>query len=252
MKTFLCALLALLVGLVLGGWGPKSDLRKAREEIDQLKKQVHTRTSHAGLDGITSLLRIPEGGTPARTGAAKPAPVAVSVTVSTNTAATAGEPPRRRPRHRDSEDEDDPTSPDRQTLQERLKTASNLWKTRADLARNAFVSNVTTSGVQASQFDLAVADMNLRLGSAIREWADLIKQEQTLTPETGIRMMHALSSELVQTYDQFDETMPADWRTRAGEKFQVFDLIDPQVAMPLTEIEVQLRMHRSPTPPPTP
>ena len=239
MKIVLWALLALLTGLLLGGWGPKDDLRKANAEIEQLKKQLHGRKSSTGLNSITSLLRIPENDTADKqaraikdaTRAAKNVnPTAkdasnTAITVSIKTTTT-------------SDDEEQPVT-SQKTLQERLQTASDLWKVRADLARNGFVSNVTTSEVQSSQFDLVVADMNLRLANDIRGWVDTIKnlQPTELTPETGIRMMNALSSDLVQTYDQLDATMPTDWRQRAGEKFQVFDLIDPQVAMPLTEIE---------------
>lgn len=239
MKVVLCSLLALLLGLLLGGWGPKDDLRKANAEMEQLKKQLHGRKSSTGLNSITSLLRIPENDTADKqahaikdaTRTAKNVnPTAkdasnTAITVSIKATTT-------------SDDEEQPVT-GQKTLQERLQTASDLWKVRADLARNGFVSNVTTSEVQSSQFDLVVADMNLRLANDVRGWVDTIKniQPTELTPETGIRMMNALSSDLVQTYDQLDATMPADWRQRAGEKFQVFDLIDPQVAMPLTEIE---------------
>jgi hypothetical protein len=243
MKTFLCALLALLTGLILGGWGPKSDLRRASAEIEQLKKQIRSRTSHAGLDGITSMLRIPEGGAAAKPGRDKSAPVTVTLSTSSNAAAASTPPPRQPQHHRfHGEDGEDSPQPDRKTLQERIQTASDLWKVRADLARSAFVANVTTSTVQASQFNLAVADMNLRLGTAIRDWVDTIQEQPEFTPETGIRMMSALSGELVLTYDQLDADMPPDWRQRAGDKFQVFDLIDPQVALPLTQIEGKMSL----------
>ncbi len=244
MKTVLLSLLALLTGLILGGWGPKSDLRRASAEIEQLQNQLRSRTRHAGLDGITSMLRIPEGGTAETAARDKPAPAAVTIATS-NTTVAASTPLPRQPRHRPFHGEggEDSPLPDRKTLQERIQVASDLWKVRADLARSAFVSQVTTSTVQASQFDLAVADMNLRLGTAIRDWVATIQEQPDFTPETGIRMMSALSGELVLTYDQLDADMPPDWRQRAGEKFQVFDLIDPQVALPLTEIEGKRMFH---------
>ena len=241
MRLLLVSLLTLLLGLILGGLGPKADLRKARDEINQLKKQPRAPSSNANLDGIASMLRIPESDAKTRH--------AVTLTPPTNHVAspvlesTVRHPPPR------IGDEDTPPRPNPQTLQERLRTASDAWKIRADLARSGFISNVTTSEVQAGQFDLAVADMNLRLSTAIRNWVDTIKEQPEFTPENGIRMMNALSSELVQTYDQLDTTMPPDWRQHAGDKFQVFDLIDPQVAMPLTELEGKMPFHaRHPAP----
>jgi hypothetical protein len=244
MKAFICALLALLVGLVLGGWGPKSDLRKTREEINRLKSQPSQRASNAGLDGIATMLRIPERRTTLRSGSTETTPPTAPGAAAAGTATNAGEsrPQRRLHRHgtgRGAEDED---RPELRTLRDRIQTASDVWKTRADLVRSAFLANVTTSSVQAGQFDLAVADMNLRLGDAIRSWVDTIQEDNAFTPETGIRMMNALSAELVQTYDQLDDVLPENWRARAGEKFQLFDLIDPQVAMPLVEIEETVRL----------
>lgn len=242
MRIFLCSLLTLLTGMILGAWGPKADLRRANAEIEQLQKQAHSRKGNTSLDGITAMLRIPENG------AAKPSRHEVTVSSHATIAASSNQAPvatvrfSSRPRPGPTDDDQSPPT-DPQTLQERLRIASEVWKARADLARSGFVSNVTTSEVQSSQFDLVVADMNLRLGTAIREWVDTIKEQKDLTPETGIRMMSALSGELVQTYDQLDAAMPADWRQHAGDKFQVFDLIDPQVAMPLTEIEGKMQFH---------
>ena len=87
--------------------------------------------------------------------------------------------------------------------------------------------------------------MNLRLSNSIRTWVDNVKTADTFTPETGIRMMSDLSKDLVVTYDELDRTMPADWRTKAGEKFEVLDFIDPQVALPLTEVEGMMQRSRN-------
>jgi hypothetical protein len=49
--------------------------------------------------------------------------------------------------------------------------------------------------------------------------------------------MNELSGIVVTTYDDLDRTLPEDWRDKAGEKFQVFDFINPEVAMPLADVE---------------
>jgi hypothetical protein len=239
MKTTVYVLIALLAGMVLGNLPIKGDLRSARHEIDDLKKKLSSQNTGPGsLGGITSLLRLPETTRPAARGkaggapkpirrAARPSPAPESVTVTTAPPVTPG-----------SAFQPDPTPTN---LNQMLETASSMWKTRADLARNSFVSNVTTSSDQAASFDVIMAAMNIRLSNSIRTWVDVMKQEADLTPESGVRIMNELSSSLVLAYDDLDRTMPEGWRTNAGPKFQVFDFIDPEVARPLTEVETNLK-----------
>ena len=241
MKTAGWVVVALLAGLVFGSLGPQADLRKARQEVAGLKEQAQRRDKRAGqLDNITSLLKIPESGKAGRgphvAQAAASAPTGAGASGSmggqaatgtpaaiTNTALVEGEP--------DGE-------PDRAaTMRERIETAASAWKVRVDLARNSFVSNVATDDAQAAEFDVLVAAMNLRLSNSVRTWVDYIKAEQTFTPETGVRMMNELSGVFVQAYSDLDRTMPPAWRANAGEKFQVFDFVDPAAMLPLAEAE---------------
>lgn len=239
MKITVSIILALLAGLVLGSWSVKSDLRRARQEVADLKQQLSNRPERraSGLNGITALLKIPEK--PGRNdrdgefptgrvmeasmtaGSSGPASNSVSLTFGSDT--NAG------PWHRHGRDHGG--------LRKQLETASDAWKVRSDLARAGFVSTITTTDEQAIQFDVSMAAMNLRLSNSVRTWVDYIKQQQTVTPETGVRMMNDLSSSLVLAYGDLDRTMPADWRDKAGPKFQVFDFINPDSVMPLTEVE---------------
>jgi hypothetical protein len=244
MRTVFWLLPALLIGMVLGGLGPKADLRQARAEIAQLKKQA-PRTGSGSLVGITSMLRIPEAetattprrrhGRPSLFDGTPGTPTNMTLSAASTPTATVG-----------VVSGTPVTEPDPATLQDRIQQAAALWKVRVDLARNSFVANVATEPELAAQFDAVIADMNERLGADIRTWVAYLKNQPQVTPETGIRMMSALSTDLVQTYEYLDTTMPADWRERAGEKFQVFDFIDPQVALPLIEVEDALRFDGAP------
>ena len=42
---------------------------------------------------------------------------------------------------------------------------------------------------------------------------------------------------LVLTYNEMDRTMPAGWRDGMDNRFELFDHIDPQVALPLADVE---------------
>jgi hypothetical protein len=221
-KTLAYILIALLAGLVIGNSNMKADLRHAREDVDRLTRELAKRGGGpAGLNGITSMLRLPEtpkneqpdsrrhrhpANTTIAVDAASPVNVSNAPVVATGTKT-----------NRSS------------SMSEQLQTASELWKTRSDLARNNFVSNVTTSSDQAVQFDVAMAAMNLRLSNSIRTWVDSMKDAKEVSPEASIKILNDLSGALVWAYKDLDQSMPADWRTQAGAKFAVFDFINPDV-----------------------
>ena len=254
MKLITSIILALLAGLVIGTWSVKADLRRAQKEVADLKQQLSSRPDRraGGLNGITSLLKIPDK--PAHAGRDEESPtgrvVEASMTVGSSEPAsntvrlTFGNGTNAGPWHRHGKDRGD--------LRRQLETASNAWKVRADLARAGFVSNVSTADDQTIQFDVTMAAMNLRLSNSVRTWVDYIKQQGNVAPETGIRIMNDLSSSLVLAYGDLDRTMPADWRDKAGPKFQVFDFINPDTVMPLTEVEDVFRKTDDTTASPNP
>lgn len=230
MKTAITIILALLAGLVIGTWSVKADLRLTRKEVADLKQQLSRRPAarQGGLDGITSMLKIPKD-SPAQAGSSsasgsKDKPPSNQVVLTSASAGTNA------PRHHNH-------GADRETLRKQLETAADAWKIRADIARAGALANTAASDDQATQFDVAIAAMNVRLGTSIRTWVDCIKDQQNVTPETGIRIMNDLSSALIFAYNDLDRALPPDWRDKAGPKFQILDLVNPEVVMPLTEVE---------------
>ncbi len=62
MRVIGSVILALLLGLILGGWGPRREVEAARREIEELKAQLRKGGGRtAGLENITTLLRVPTG-----------------------------------------------------------------------------------------------------------------------------------------------------------------------------------------------
>jgi len=247
MKNAAFVLVALLAGLALGSWTGKADLRKARGEVADLKKQLSRRGAAraGGLDGITGMLKIPEAGEaagrPSHPAAAEP--TATAVVAATNPAAASATNADAHPYFHPGPGDDS------RSIRERIDVAVDLWKTRSALARNSFVSNVATTSDMSVQFDVAMQAMNLRLSNSIRTWVDAIKEEKEITPETGVRMMNELSGALVWAYNDMDRFMPQDWRAKSGAKFQVLDFVNPEVALPLTEVEGTLRRQETPEEP---
>jgi hypothetical protein len=220
---------ALLLGLVIGNSATKADLRHAREEVEKLRRELATRGNNpTGINGIASILNLPEAHKP---GAATrrhenahqdPTPALPLAATQSIASATTGTGQTHRAHA---------------TLRKQLETASELWKTRVDLARNSFLSNVSSSDEHAVQFDVIMAAMNLRLSNDVSQSVAAIKTNQAMSAESGLRMLHTLSGDIVQAYQDLDQAMPDDWRGKAGAKFAVFDFINPDVVLPLTELD---------------
>jgi hypothetical protein len=235
MKHGIWIVVAVLAGLVLGSWGPSSDLRKAKEEIEDLKRRLSKGWSQGGeVDGVRQMLRIPGNDAVKRRVAerARKAPAVASVPVAAETtpepavaqapaAATAAT-------NEDANCEWD---------SEDIERATKFWNARASLARNSLVSNLKLDASQADRFDTVVSAMNLRLETGISNWVQRVKAKGDMTTEDGIRLMNELSTAVVVTYDEMDRSMPADWRKLAGEKFELINFVDPAVAMPLMEVD---------------
>jgi len=240
MKHVVWIIPALLLGLVLGGWGPRSDLRRARKEIAELKAQAAERSHLAGQFGKAKALlgisdaeikrrgirRADERRTAETGDVPTNAPVAGATTngPSSSRADTNGTP--------------------RPNLEKQLEQATELWNTRAALARNSFVTNTGLNEEQTTRFDVLIAGMNLRIEDTIARWAETLQAKDTPTPEDGIRLVNEISDAMVLTYNELDRNMPEDWRGSAGKQFDLTQLIDPAVAMPLVDVEDKLRDSR--------
>lgn len=219
---------ALLAGLVLGAWGPRMDLKQAREELRALRERQSAQSGKSvEISGLRNMLRLPEGeqraqSRPRQRPRTPPEPAPTNAPAASDGPAAAGVTNR---------------APDRAVAHERLREASELWRTRVGLARQGFVSNVELDPEQEKAFDVLVESMNLRLGERIDAWAGALRGKGAVKPEDGVRMLNDLSGVLVLTYDEMDRAMPQGWRDKAGEHFELVNFIDPDVVTPLIEVE---------------
>jgi hypothetical protein len=221
MKNAFFIVFALLAGLLIGNFSIKGDLRKAQEEVTALQAQLKQQGRRQGnFQNVASMLRVP---TP---------PVI----------------PKRPPRvfgpgkNKDLDADDIPAGQrdekaEKKTFEEQIEKAMELWKTRSDLARNNYINNTGANPQQTQAFDSAVRQMNDELGKKIKDWAEKLKEPNAGTPETGLRMMHDLGYSLISGYDDLDRSQPPDWRAKAGDKFQMMDFINPEVALPLSGVK---------------
>lgn len=241
MRYLAAVVVSLLMGYALGGWSPRVDVRRLEDRVRELERESRRKGSaDASLAGITRMLNVPREG---------------DVRASSDREST----PVRRATLHDREDETDPAvstqsnaapslrkdpdsllAPhrwDEMTPEERLDKAVELWSLRSDLARNSFLSNAGADEAQAVRFDVLVEAMNVRIEASLEGWADRLLSKEITPPEAAARMLHDISGAIALTYDEFDRNMPENWRSTAGDEFQMFDLIDPRVATPLIELE---------------
>ena len=250
MRQVILVPLALLLGLVVGAWGPRSELRQVRDDVKRLEGLLKESRSAPknNLETFSRLLNLPDGRArqgpaPARSNAV----VAVSLSTNSPEAAAGGSNSLSVTFGAHGGASGARTAAqDRATLRERIDQAIELWKVRSDIARSTFMANVHMKPEDAAQFDVVVEAMNVRLKERMGYWADQMKSDQfQMGDEQGIRMMSDLGQVMVLTYDEMDRKMPQGWRGAAGDDFHLVDMVDPSVATPL--IDVQDKLSRPPS-----
>lgn len=214
---------ALLVGLALGGLGPRREIDEVRRELARLKARPERAGGAGSLNVITDVVRIPP----------RPPPAAAREPAAPGDDAAPAEaetPPPAAP----------PAPPERISLKDRLETAREAWAVRAEVARNTFAARTGYRGEELAAFDTIVAAMNLRLRHTFEQFARELATGENLTVERGVRMVNELTGALTLTYDELDRRLPATWRAAAGDDFDLTDFIDPSVAEPLIPVETQI------------
>ena len=241
MRTGIAAVLALLAGLALGGWGPRADLRLARDQIKDMESQLHKRGATAGkMETVKAMLQVKDEEMSAARSRARKPPLPKKTTAFRPAA----------PADKPLAAEESGRAKNTNTTErfgENLQKEADLWNTRVEMSRNSFITNLGLTPQQTAMFDGMMAVMNSQLEQGIKQWSDLLKQKDEMTGEDGIRMMNELSGVLTRTYGEMDQTMPEGWRQKAGGGFELMNFIDPAVALPLTDVQGKLhRRHDAP------
>lgn len=242
MKSFVWVPVALIAGLLIGAWGPRSEVRKCRAEVEELEALLKSGgTGRANpFSGVSRFLRLPEDDTPqpdvVALGTDERDGLASTASPSTTAVVVVGDEGGSMTGRVESAGERQ-----REGFKARLEKAADLWRVRSDVARSAFVAQAELDQKGVETFDVVMAAMNLQLGERIAFWADEFKSGAEMTEETGIRMMNDMSSVLVTTYEEMDAKMPEGWRGQAGSEVSLTDFIDPMVAEPLIGVEDRLQ-----------
>ena len=251
MKSYMFAFIpfALLMGLLIGGWGPRSELQTLRDELEQTKrllKDAKKKSPGSDVGQVTRLLGID--------GVRREQESGVKRQASDSTGQESGDgeasstPNNQRPTTNVQEEEEEvaetngaeenePDETDREAVANRqIDDAVELWKMRSEIARNTFIANAGLSQQDATKFDVLVDAMNIRLESSIGKWAEDLNAKKDASSEDGIRLVNDVTDAMVLTYEEMDRKLPQTWRKNAGKSMQLTDFIDPSVAKPLIPV----------------
>lgn len=262
MKHFPMVIFAFVIGLLIGGWGPRSDLKRTKDEMRKTEKLLRETTRRpGGIDGVTHLLGIQKENTGYSSGTSSNTAGSASASTQnqTNQTLTSGNADYSSTNDASAENAGDekevkpePVQP--RAFKEQIENASEVWQLRVDLARSVFISNARLNDEQVIKFDVLMDAMNVRLANEIENFSkEIISKNTPPSSENGIRLASGITKAMVLTYDEMDRSLSPDWRQKAGKDFELVNFVDPSVAMPLVDIEDKLpQAGPKPAPEPAP
>ena len=222
--------LALVVGGIVGAWGPSEELRSL--------KKIRTEESVAagkarGFDAFARMVNIPDvakhrrprsrkpelGATNAVSAAAQPAPEAAGAK------ARPEKPDRRRLNPED--------------LRARIDEAVELWRTRSELVRTRALEKLGLDRKGEAGFDDAIAKMNESIRDSMQALADELASAEEFTPELGVRLMGDVSVTIAEAYDRIAENAGEGNRGEVS-RIQLVELVDPSAFEPLVGVQDKL------------
>lgn len=219
------AVTALIAGLMLGSWWPRSDLRIARNKISKLEAELAQKDKryHSMLSDVTRMLNVTAS--PRRVENRERHPVPMITVVP-------AEPVRQVPDARF-----EPDMENFESLDEYFESARELWNIRVSMARESLLESLDLTDPEVAEFDSLTAEMNRRLREQIQASVDAISEREELYPEDGLELVHEITGIMLDVYGNLDRVFPPDWRTRASGDVELFSFIDPMVAEPFLDLE---------------
>lgn len=229
MKTVLAAALTLLLGLFLGGLGPRAELRRTRQELAQAREEA-TRSAGAGLPAALGLAGLAAARDRAQADARKRVP-----RFTTPEKNEAPEPPagEREPRTGSADDSGNDGGRRRMRLfgdGDGFGAAKAAADLRAAQFRAAFVAEARLDPQRQGALDKTIQSMNAEFARAAGEIAETVAARgKRVTP----RDMADVGVRLLDIYRRADDSLKGglDESGRAALDKTGFD--------PLTQIDME-------------
>lgn len=246
MKSLIFLPFVLLLGLLIGGWLPKKELKNAQTKIRELELNQSVKEGSDGrssrFNSLTSIIRVPDKGR-------RQPPTSQAPVISQEGVSDTGEPdtdsgtanqlqPVDDLQESDSAITHQPSEPI--DMQNHIEEAKELWKTRVQIARAQLIDQLRLNTDQTAAFDNAINNMNENLYHTIQDIADTVEASGDFSPELGVRAINAMTAAMVETYDSLAAAIPEHLHNEAAA-IELTDFIDPAVADPLIAVEDKLQ-----------
>ena len=124
-------------------------------------------------------------------------------------------------------------------LRARIDEASELWRTRIEIARASAIEKLGLDDKGAESFNDAIEDMNVKLRESIQIVADRIASSEAMTQELGVRLMGDIAASLAETYDSIATCVDEEHRGEVA-RLELTNFIDPSVGEPLIAVQDKL------------
>ncbi len=251
MKSLIFLPFVLLLGLLIGGWLPKKELKNAQTKIRELELNQSVKEGSDGrssrFNSLTSIIRGPDTGHQHRR---RQTPPDQSPATTQEPQSETGDPGTDSLAANQLQPVDDLQESDSATtthqpsepidMQNHIEEAKELWKTRVQIARAQLIDQLRLNTDQTAAFDNAINNMNENLYHTIQDIADTVEASGDFSPELGVRAINAMTAAMVETYDSLAAAIPEHLHNEAAA-IELTDFIDPAVADPLIAVEDKLQ-----------
>lgn len=236
MKAVIWLPASMLLGMVIGAWGPRADVRDyekwAFSQVKDAERRMwdprNAKQSAASetFRAFARVANIPDYASKPSKGAAVPPKRRRSGIAATNAVPVRETAPamgaQARPSPRD--------------LRARIEEAQALWAARVDVVRAQWKDKLKLDDAAALRLDALVDEMNLQLYDTMQIMAGHLGNSEEMTPELALRLVGDATTIMAETYDKIGALVPADMRGEVS-KMRLDDFIDPAVAEPIIAVQ---------------
>ena len=227
--------LVFIAGGLVGYYGPAEELRS--RDVREQEEKTKAKPKNA-FGSFTELVNIPDvAKRPRRVKDTEPATNKNDVAGRVEDAPLPGESASGRVGDAPLPEKRKRVAPE--DLRARIDEASELWRTRIEIARASAIEKLGLDDKSAESFNDALEDMNAKLRESIQIVADRVASAEAMTPELGIRLMGDIATSLAEAYDAIGTCVDEDHRGEVS-RLQLTDFIDPSVGEPLIAVQDKL------------
>ena len=227
--------LVFIAGGLVGYYGPAEELRS--RDVREKEEKTKAKPKNA-FGSFTELVNIPEvAKRPRRVKETEPATNKNDVAGRVGDAPLPGESASGRVGDAPLPEKRKRVAPE--DLRARIDEASELWRTRIEIARASAIEKLGLDDKGAESFNDAIEDMNAKLRESIQIVADRVASSESLTQELGVRLMGDIATSLAEAYDTIGTCVDEDHRGEVS-RLELTNFIDPSVGEPLIAVQDKL------------